>query len=121
MSVQKDFQLKAKNFRCFGEDAQGFDSVYPINVIIGKNNSGKSALLKLVNFASRFSPPLSALSHNKTNPTVFITNKISQSEIERVFTPSHKSGRLPGFNDRDYGFGLIGQKLTVQLQDGNQS
>ena len=41
MNVIK-FELKAKNYKCFGEEPQGFDYLYPINLIIGKNNSGKS-------------------------------------------------------------------------------
>lgn len=33
--------------RCFKKDWAGFDSIKPINVIIGRNNSGKSHLLDL--------------------------------------------------------------------------
>ena len=38
------------NYRCFGypDKPAGFSSVKPINLIIGKNNSGKSHLLQLV-------------------------------------------------------------------------
>jgi predicted ATPase len=39
--------LKIENYKCFRE-AQGFDSILPINVIIGRNNSGKSSLLDLI-------------------------------------------------------------------------
>lgn len=40
--------IKAKNYKCFGEEPQGFDEIYPINIIIGRNNSGKSSLLDLI-------------------------------------------------------------------------
>jgi len=43
----RHFGIKAKNFKCF-EDWQGFDAIYPVNVIVGRNNAGKSALLDLV-------------------------------------------------------------------------
>lgn len=38
------------NYRCFGypDKIAGFSSIKPINLIIGKNNSGKSHLLRLV-------------------------------------------------------------------------
>lgn len=43
-----EFGLKLRNYRCFGDEWQGFERIAPINVIIGRNNSGKSSLLDLV-------------------------------------------------------------------------
>ena len=40
--------IKIKNYKCFGENLQGFEKICPINVIIGKNNSGKSSLIDLL-------------------------------------------------------------------------
>ena len=37
-----------KGHSCFKNDWAGFDEIKPINVIIGRNNSGKSHLLDLV-------------------------------------------------------------------------
>ena len=37
-----------KGHTCFKKEWSGFDRVRPINVIIGRNNSGKSHLLDLV-------------------------------------------------------------------------
>ena len=37
-----------KGYSCFKKDWAGFDEIKPINVIIGRNNSGKSHLLDLV-------------------------------------------------------------------------
>lgn len=40
--------IKIKDYKCFVKenDYQGFDDIKPVNVIIGKNNSGKSKLLE---------------------------------------------------------------------------
>ena len=40
--------IKINNYKCFtlDKEPQGFDIIKPINVIIGKNNSGKSKLLE---------------------------------------------------------------------------
>ncbi len=40
--------IKIKEYKCFtnDKDFQGFDQIKPINVIIGKNNSGKSKFLE---------------------------------------------------------------------------
>jgi len=40
--------VKFKGYRCFKNDWAGFEAIKPINVIIGRNNSGKSHLLDLV-------------------------------------------------------------------------
>jgi ABC-type uncharacterized transport system ATPase subunit len=58
LSDLRNFSLKVKNLKCF-EDWQGFDSIYPVNVIVGRNNSGKSTLLDLVWQATKgFEEPL---------------------------------------------------------------
>lgn len=41
------FGLKVRNLKCFCE-AQGFDTIKSINIIIGRNSVGKSTLLDLV-------------------------------------------------------------------------
>lgn len=37
-----------KGHRCFKSEWSGFDTVKPLNVVIGRNNSGKSHLMDLV-------------------------------------------------------------------------
>ncbi|MEZ6098144.1 MAG: AAA family ATPase [Pirellulaceae bacterium] len=42
-----DIAIKVSNFKCFGEVPQGFDAFKLFNILIGRNNSGKSALLDI--------------------------------------------------------------------------
>ena len=37
-----------KGHRCFKDEWAGFDAVKPLNVVIGRNNSGTSNLLDLI-------------------------------------------------------------------------
>lgn len=47
-----DNSIKVKNYKCFGDEEQGFEKIFPINIIIGRNNSrhvqsGTNANLKI--------------------------------------------------------------------------
>lgn len=42
--------LGIRNYKCFGSTPQGLRAVAPLNLIIGRNNSGKTALLETVRF-----------------------------------------------------------------------
>ena len=44
-----------KGHRCFRNEWSGFETVKPLNVVIGRNNSGKSNLLDLVEAVSLLS------------------------------------------------------------------
>lgn len=43
------FGLKIENYKCFSKEI-GFDEIKPINIVIGKNNTGKSTLIDMVEF-----------------------------------------------------------------------
>lgn len=44
--------IKVKNYKCFGNDDSGFDEIKPINIIIGRNNTGKSSLLDIIEYST---------------------------------------------------------------------
>ena len=46
--VVENIVFKFKNYKCFKDEFAGFDKIMPINVIIGKNNSGKSSLTDIL-------------------------------------------------------------------------
>ena len=48
-----DASVKMKGYKCFIDEFVGFDRIMPINVIIGRNNSGKSALLDMMQMICR--------------------------------------------------------------------
>ena len=68
----KDVSIKVANYKCFGAEPQGFNYIMPINIIIGRNNSGKSSLLDTIKYA--ISPyDISEHSRNDKYTEVLIT------------------------------------------------
>jgi hypothetical protein len=89
-----DLSLKVRNHKCFGEREQGFDRVLPINIIIGRNNSGKSALLDLLAFVAPCHP--NARPTELTRPTtVLFSRPLEQLEILNVFTKICPNAAMP--------------------------
>ncbi len=108
-----ELKIKAKNCKCFGEEPQGFEAIYPINLIIGKNNSGKSALLDLIQYVT--APNKSSLVGHKGNaPELFLTKPLSKNEIASSFDSSTSGGGVPG-NHYQYGSKWIDKPITVRL------
>ena len=60
-----DVSVKMKEYKCFRDEYVGFDRIMPINVIIGRNNSGKSALLDMIQAICSRAPSASEA------PTIF--------------------------------------------------
>jgi predicted ATP-dependent endonuclease of OLD family len=69
--------LKARNYNCFGKPMQGFDRILPMNVIIGRNNSGKSALLDLLRYVTN-PQSLQRLGHKGEAPEVIVGAQITE-------------------------------------------
>lgn len=45
--------LKISNYKCFGSDPQGFECLKQINILVGRNHSGKSVLLEVVQLSAQ--------------------------------------------------------------------
>ncbi len=113
----KDVSIKFKNYKCFGEELQGFESILPINIIIGRNNSGKSSLLDLIKYA--ISPfDLSPLAHKNNTPEVVLSAPLSESDIRKIWTPGAVDKNIPGGDGWSFGQTLVGGKVTVELGSG---
>jgi len=74
------FSLKARNFKCFS-DPQGFDTILPLNIIVGRNNTGKSSLIDLVEYAIR-RKSIDRLGHRNRTPEAELSWKLEQGFID---------------------------------------
>jgi AAA15 family ATPase/GTPase len=79
------FSLKIRNFKCFGNEEQGFDEIKCLNLILGRNNSGKSTILDFLEHINRFRE-IKSLTHKDKNG-------LSNRDIEIPQTIWHKNSK----------------------------
>ncbi len=116
LETLKSIDLKIRNYKCFADSAGGFDTLRPTNVIVGRNNSGKSALLDLVELACDHKGVLDALRHQNLPSQVLLTKPLVDSELRRIFSESTSGGDIGG-NHWKFGMQFIGEKITIELQN----
>lgn len=99
--------LRAGNLKCFAE-AHGFDRILPMNIIIGRNNSGKSTLLDMLTFATK-PDDISALGHRGKPPEVFLTCALTPEFIEKAFPDQHVD-----YNEGNSGVKFMPRRIALQ-------
>jgi putative ATP-dependent endonuclease of the OLD family len=112
----KPTKLGVRNYKSFGNEEQGFEGIEPINLIVGRNNSGKSALLDLIQFlCGNYSFPPST--HNRAGSLgVTITAPLSEQAVARVFRKDASGGHIPGGgNHFEFGKRYIGSPVTLRI------
>ncbi len=106
-----NFSIKIKNYKCFKEES-GFDSIKRVNLIIGRNNTGKSSLLDIIETSCKKEYQFdSSTWYDKKPPQVIFRSMISENTINYAFQDGHSGGRIGG-NHREYGKRFIGRKLV---------
>jgi putative ATP-dependent endonuclease of OLD family len=112
--------VKATNFKCFGDEPQGFDAILPITLIVGRNNSGKSTLLDLVKYSvNPKDTPLAPFARpGKPFPEVVAGIALRSEEIARVFQNGNSTGDVGDHGT--YAKHLVGRKISWKYDDGNR-
>lgn len=108
-----EVSIKIRNYMCFSDIAQGFESIKPINIIIGRNNSGKSRLMDMLQLAVS---PKDLAKHNLNgkDTEILLSFPLVESELKRVF-PENTSGGEIGGNFWEFGKKYIGHKITISI------
>lgn len=115
--------IKVKEYKCFGEKEQGFEKIFPINIIIGKNNSGKSSLIDLIGNVVNHNRGLVSIPPKETGyGKAIISDTLSEEYIEQVFPKGTSGGGLPGQSHYHYGLTLKGANILYTVPpDGNKT
>ncbi|MEM8972265.1 MAG: AAA family ATPase [Pseudomonadota bacterium] len=106
--------LSVKNYKCFGPEGIQLTSFKPINIFIGRNNSGKSSIVDAINLCvtkgKAFNPNVHGRSEGAVQ--VAISQELDESGLRRVFRENTHGGGLPGPNHWHYGHQFVGQRIT---------
>jgi putative ATP-dependent endonuclease of OLD family len=115
-----ELSLKVRNYKCFGDQAEGFETLKSINIIIGRNNSGKSALLDAVQQACKDGPAFRAEdSQPGTTAAIVFSRKIDERSARVSFPENTSSGAIPGGNYwSGAGIHYVGSILTFEQTNG---
>lgn len=108
-------EIYISNYKCF-KDKTGFKQIKPVNLIIGKNNSGKSALLDLIERACNKN--YSFLPHefcSSAQPVLSFRTRLQESTLTRIFQSGTSGGAIPG-SHRTYGMLLLGREIEWTKQ-----
>lgn len=110
--------LKIKNYKSFGATEHGYEGIRPINLIIGRNNTGKSTLLDLVAYATE-PTNLRSLGHRREEPQVTVSDRLREDALRAIYQENTGGGSIGG-NHWEYGRSWIGKPITWILEPDNK-
>jgi predicted ATP-dependent endonuclease of OLD family len=113
-------KIVVKNYKCFDSSGGGFEKIFPINIIIGKNNSGKSSLIDLIQFVVKPDNDFALRGRDNSKPEVLITHNLTESEISSIFHSNSGGGGIPGNNHFEYGKRFIDKLYTYQIDENGR-
>jgi putative ATP-dependent endonuclease of the OLD family len=117
-----DVGFRISNYKCFGNDACGFDQIEDVNIIVGRNNTGKSALLDIIYFATQEKLEFeTATWHNNTSPTLFFETPLSETTLMSVFSPNTSGGDIHTNTHWEFGRNFINERIEIQLGNRDNS
>ena len=102
--------LKVANYKNIGDSFIGFDNLEKFNILIGRNNIGKSTLLSILNQLSY----INAAERYEKKVNMDIEFSITIDSVPQNIFPSSTSNSEVG-NYFEYGKTLVGKKLTYEF------
>lgn len=116
-------QITIRNFKCFDDDGGTIDNLKSFNIIIGKNNSGKSSILEVMKYLTNLSGELAGATRQGKSCQLDFVHEITKERINESH-PNHIRGGNGFYNNqihREHGFRLIGQNLQYKIQNGSKN
>ncbi len=99
-------KIHFEDYKCFPKTT--IENLQPINVVIGKNNIGKSSLLDVVEII------YDGDKLKNYNGNIFLEKKLLESEIAMVFSRTTFGGIIAG-NHYEFGRRFIGSDFIFEI------
>lgn len=113
-----ELSIKATNYKCFRSES-GFDSICRVNLIIGRNNSGKSSLLDIIEIVVSGKYVVDQTNWRKgQRPNFIFEATITREDVDKVFAVNTSGGTIRG-NHNTYGKAYIGKTLKWSKDNEN--
>lgn len=112
--------LRLSNHRAFGEEPQGFGALAPVNLLVGRNNAGKSSLLDAIAFLCGDEEALGT-SRAGAEPQLLIESSLNSTALGRVFQKNTSEGSIRGNHEvfaRPWLEGEVAWTLSASGQRG---
>lgn len=104
-----------EKYKCFKNETM-IENIKPINIVIGKNNIGKSSLLDIIEIINN---PI--LFWNNRNTKIYIEKNLNDSDIQREFGKTTYGGNIPTRYHYDFGKNYIEENFRFELYPKNYS
>jgi putative ATP-dependent endonuclease of OLD family len=113
--------LEIKNYKCFDDSGSIIESFKYINIIIGKNNSGKSSIIDIIKFLTTKDIGFFNNLRNGKSPQFNLTHKITDPLIRQTFPSRTYGGDLSNYrNHQEYGLQFVGATLEYEIKESSK-
>lgn len=106
------YGIKISNYKCF-DNPIGFNEIKPINVIIGKNNIGKSSLIDMIEFHYDMDKYFAECKKN-SKLKLIINKTLDENDMNYFRRGTYSSWnrtRNPQIDDLDYAIQYLTNKV----------
>lgn len=104
----RDFGIFFKGYKSYKQDIDHqIDSIYPINVLIGRNNSGKSSILDIIDFCTNGESLHKANLHPKSIEQVGLSLYLNDEDLTLLANSNNSI--------HQYRKSLLGKKILISL------
>jgi AAA15 family ATPase/GTPase len=113
-------KLIVRNYKCFDGQGTSIDSLKSINVIIGKNNSGKSSVIDIFKFLTTNDKTFFKNKRNGKVPDLEFQHIVNESLILQFFDKGASGGDI-GVDHQQYGLSLVDSILKYTIDENGKN